>query len=221
MKNNIDISIVILNYNRANFLDRSLRSCLEQFLLGLKQLEIIIVDDSSNDDSQSFLNNYKNKVKIIRNKNNMGAGYSSNLAVKIAKGKYFMRVDSDDFISKLSCEIMSSILDNNTELAFVYADHIRVDKNGLREKYVKLNNRKIIKEHGAGIMFRTDCIKSVGNYNRNMRQAEDHDLIKRLNRKYKSFYLPIPLYRYYIHSNNLSLKNERKKILKKFSKNES
>ena len=54
-----------------------------------------------------------------------------------------------------------------------------------------------------------------------MRQAEDHDLIKRLNRKYKSFYLPIPLYRYYIHSNNLSLKNERKKFLKKFSKNES
>jgi glycosyltransferase involved in cell wall biosynthesis len=218
MSNDIDISIVILNYNRVNFLDRSIRSCLDQFLLGLKKLEIIIIDDASNDNSYKLLNNYKNQIKIIKNKKNMGAGYCSNLAIKIARGKYFMRVDSDDFISKLSCEVMSSILENNKKIAFVCADHIRVDKNGLRENYVQLNNIKKIKNHGAGIMFRTEFIKMVGNYNKNMRQAEDHDLIDRLTKKFKYFYLPVPLYRYYIHENNISLKNERKKFLKIFSK---
>jgi glycosyltransferase involved in cell wall biosynthesis len=218
MSNDIDISIVILNYNRVNFLDRSIRSCLDQFLLGLKKLEIIVIDDASQDNSNALLNNYKDKIKIIKNKKNMGAGYCSNMAVKIARGKYFMRVDSDDFISKLACEVMSSILENNKKIAFVCADHIRVDKNGLREKYVQLNNLKNIKNHGAGIMFRTEFIKRVGNYNKNMRQAEDHDLIDRLTKKFNFFYIPVPLYRYYIHDNNISIKNERKKFLKIFSK---
>ena len=184
----------------------------------IKKLEIIIIDDASQDNSNALLNNYKDKIKIIKNKKNMGAGYCSNLAVKMARGKYFMRVDSDDFISKLSCEIMSSILENNKKIAFVCADHIRVDKNGLREKYVQLNNLKNIKNHGAGIMFRTEFIKRVGNYNKNMRQAEDHDLIDRLTKKFNYFYIPVPLYRYYIHDNNISIKNERKKFLKIFSK---
>ena len=72
----------------------------------------------------------------------MGAGYSSKLAVKKSKGKYFIRVDSDDYLNKYSVQIMSEILDFNRNLAFVYADHYRVDEYGFKQKIIKLNSKK-------------------------------------------------------------------------------
>ena len=100
MKNSPSITIAILNFNREKFLDRSLRSCTDQILFG-KTSEILFIDDCSTDNSVSKLKSFNiENLRIIRNKKNMGAGYCSNLAVKKAKGKYFIRVDSDDFINK-------------------------------------------------------------------------------------------------------------------------
>jgi len=113
---------------------------------------------------------------------------------------------------------MSEIMDYNKDLALVYSDHFRVDEFGYKQKIVKLDNKKKILSHGAGIMFRTEMIKKVGNYNPNLREAEDHDLLNRMMKKYKSFYLPIPLYRYYIHGKNISLSGNRKDIIKNLKK---
>ena len=211
-----DISLLILNYNRSEFLDRSIRSCIEQITLN-KSIEIIVVDDGSTDGSLGILKNFK-KIKIIRNKKNMGIGYCSNLAVKKCLGKYFMRVDSDDYLSKFSCQIMSDYLDFNKNFAYVYADHFRVNEKGFKEELVRLNNKKKLYLHGAGVMFRTNIVKKVGNYNSKFKEAEDHDLIKRIDKKkYWSKYLPIPLYRYYIHQNNITLRGQRKDFIKKIT----
>ena len=69
----------------------------------------------------------------------MGVGYCSNLAVKKAKGKFFIRVDSDDYLGRLATEIMSNILRENKKISFVYCDHIRVDRNGFKEEKVQLD----------------------------------------------------------------------------------
>ena len=58
----------------------------------------------------------------------------------------------------------------------------------------------------------------VGNYRSKLREAEDHDLLNRLNKICKGFYLPVPLYRYYIHGSNISSKGNRKKYLKLIAK---
>ena len=149
----------------------------------------------------------------------MGIGYSSNKAVKKARGRFFIRVDSDDYLGRLALENMSNILIENKEYAYVYCDHIRIDKNGFREKKIKLDNQENIKNHGAGILFRTDIIKKIGNYDVELREGEDYDLIKRLDENsFKSFYLPIPLYRYYIHEKNTSKSGKRKSYIKKILK---
>lgn len=219
MKNSLSITIAILNFNREKFLDRSLRSCTDQILFG-KTSEILFIDDCSTDNSVSKLKSFNiENLRIIRNKKNMGAGYCSNLAVKKAKGKYFIRVDSDDFINKFSLQYLSEILDNNKELGFVCCDHFRVNELGYKEERVKLNSIKKIKNHGAGIMFRKSTILKVGNYNKSLREAEDFSLIeKMIKKKVKYYYFPIPLYRYYIHGNNISIKGNRKKYLKKILK---
>ena len=218
-KYDFDITIAIINYNRASFLDRSLRSCLEQVTTYNQKIEVIVIDDKSTDDSMNFLMNYKKQIRIFKNKKNMGVGYGSNLAVKKAKGKFFIRVDSDDYLGRLATEIMSNILIENKKFAYVYCDHIRIDKDGFREKRVRLDNDENIRNHGAGILFRTEVIKKVGNYDKNLREGEDYDLISRINRRnYQSFYLPIPLYRYYIHDHNISKTGNRSYYLKKINK---
>lgn len=210
-----DVTIAILNYNSSEFLDRAVRSCLEQSLTA-KSTEIIVVDDCSNDRSWEYLQAHKNTfniIKIYKNKINMGPGFSSKLAVQKAQGKYFIRVDSDDYLNKFAIDTMANILEHNPQYGYVYCDHYRTDEWSIKQELIKLNTKNKILKHGAGILFRTELIKKVGNYKSKFREAEDHDLIIRINKITKGFYLPIPLYRYYIHSKNTSHSGKRKKYI--------
>ena len=114
---------------------------------------------------------------------------------------------------------MSSILDHNIEFDYVYTNHFRIDDFGMKIEEVKLDNFNKLKNHGAGILFRRKILQSVGGFNKNLREYEDADIIERLNKKgSKGFYLPIPLYRYHIHGENISItgnRNKYKKISKK------
>ena len=67
----MDITIAILNFNRSRFLDRSLRSCLEQVTIN-KKIEVLVIDDNSKDSSVRYLEQFKKYIKIIRNKKNKG-----------------------------------------------------------------------------------------------------------------------------------------------------
>ena len=136
----------------------------------------------------------KKHIKVYKNKKNMGAGFCSRLAVKKSKGEYFMRVDSDDFINRNTIDIMHNIMRFNEKIGYIYCDHFRTDEFGLKQEIVKLNTINKVYLHGAGILFKKKFILKVGNYNSKFREAEDHDLLKRLNKVCKSFYLPIPLY---------------------------
>ena len=108
---------------------------------------------------------------------------------------------------------MAEILNNNPQYGYVYCDHIRTDEYGFKTEIVKLDSKKKLYEHGAGILFRTELIRKVGNYNTKFREAEDHELILRLNKICKGYHLPLPLYRYYIHDSNISKSGNRKKYI--------
>ncbi len=220
-KFNYDVTIAIINFNGSKFLDRALRSCLDQSTSNVK-IEIIVIDDNSTDGSMKYLtsNKYiKKHIKVFKNKKNMGAGYCSRLAVQKSLGEYFMRVDSDDFINRNTIDIMHNIMKYNKNIGYIYCDHFRTDEFGLKQQLIKLDSIKKVFLHGAGILFKKKLILKVGNYNQKFREAEDHDLLKRLNKICKSFYLPIPLYRYYIHGANISIKGNREKYIKLLKNN--
>ena len=202
-------SLVITNYNRAQFLDRAIRSCTNQILFRTP-FEIIIVDDASTDESLDIVKEFSSDVKVFVNEKNEGVAAASNTAIKEATGKYWMRVDADDFLNHYACSYMGSILDENPEIDFVYCDHFRVDIRGVKISKVKLDNDKMLYEHGAGVMFRTEKLRSVGGYDESLRNCEDYDLLVRLKKAgCKGYYLPVPLYRYYIHGGNITLTKER------------
>ena len=130
----LKLSIVIPIYNE--------RETLETLVAKVSAVdydkEIVLIDDHSTDNSLKLLQGYKKYIKLILNKKNKGIGYCSNLAVKKAKGKYFLRVDSDDYLNKFTVHIMTQILENNKNISFVYADHYRVDEFGVKQKCHRL-----------------------------------------------------------------------------------
>ena len=102
---NIKLSVIVPVYNVDKYLERCLNSLVNQTL---KEIEIIIVNDGSTDNSQKICEEYARKysqVKLI-NKNNEGVSKARNIALKEVKGEYLTFIDSDDWIEKDAYEIM-------------------------------------------------------------------------------------------------------------------
>ena len=100
----INLSIVIPVYNSQRYINECLDSILNQTL---DNIEIICIDDRSTDNSfnilQDYANNYDN-IKVFRNEENKGAGFSRNRGLSYIKGDYFAFVDSDDFLDETAYE---------------------------------------------------------------------------------------------------------------------
>lgn len=92
------VSIIVPVYNVEQYLERCLDSLVNQTL---KDIEIILVDDGSTDDSGNICDKYAKKDKRIKviHKENGGLSDARNIGLSIARGKYIGFVDSDDFIS--------------------------------------------------------------------------------------------------------------------------
>lgn len=205
----MDISLVITNFNRAQFLDRAIRSCQMQLLLG-QHHEVIIVDDASTDDSLKIIQEFSKDIRLFRNETNRGVAHASNVGIREAKGRYWMRVDADDYLNMYACAFMSNILDSNENIDFVYCDHYRVDIHGAKISKIRLDNEQALFEHGAGVMFRTEQLREIDGYDETLRNCEDFDLLVRLKKRGRTgYYLPVPLYRYYIHGDNITLEDSR------------
>src|SRR5438105_1965381 len=94
-----DVSVVVTNYNYGKYIRRCLRSLLNQDL-DRARYEIIVVDDRSQDDSLQAIEAFtkSGEINVIVNKRNLGVGGSSRVGVDHSRGKYFVRVDADDYV---------------------------------------------------------------------------------------------------------------------------
>jgi glycosyltransferase involved in cell wall biosynthesis len=199
----IDTSIIITNYNRKDFLGRAIRSCLKQSL-PKDRYEIIVVDDASTDESRDVIDGFKDKVVPVLLDKNVGVAEASNIGIKKALGSFIIRVDSDDYIKENTILFMTEILLANPDIGFVYADHMRVDKNEKILERVNINTLDLLFRHGAGIIFRKSYLEAIGLYDKEFRNAEDFDLLKRYIKNFNGFHLILPLYSYRQHDGNMT-----------------
>lgn len=108
------VSVIVPVYNVEHLLDRCIQSILNQ---NLDSLELILVDDGSNDSSGEICEKYKRidkRVKVLHQKN-AGAGEARNAGLTIASGRYITFVDSDDYLPDI-VDIYKkavSVLENN------------------------------------------------------------------------------------------------------------
>lgn len=204
----LDTSIIITNYNNAEYVGRAIRSCLKQSL----PAEIIVVDDASTDNSHTVIDSFDDRVNAIQLDENVGVAEASNIGIRSALGRYVMRVDSDDYINEHTVLFFTEILDKNPDIGFVYADHLRVDRDESVLERRDINTPDLLFRHGAGILFRKSHLELIGLYDKSLRNAEDYDLLKRYIKNWDGFHLPLPLYRYRQHPNQMTAdEGERKR----------
>lgn len=159
------ISIVIPAFNRAYCIGRTIESCLKQ---SYGNIEIIICDDSSTDDTLEIIKSYAlkdSRVKFVINNLGKGAQYARECAIKISNGKYIAFMDSDDILTETSIEDRyRCFLENDVDM--VYGDILVEDKeNPLRVYFDNLNDltierrRKYLLEELSLCAFITIMIK--------------------------------------------------------------
>ena len=209
----IEVSIIICAFNGGKYIDRAIRSCLNQILINAV-VEVVVVNDGSTDNTRKVCESFGENIRLINLDKNIGVAAASNIGIENAKYDFVMRVDCDDFINQLTIMSMAPILEYNPELAFIVCDHVRVDNDGQKQERIKLDNLRNIYRHGAGVLFRKNIISQVGGYDEELRNCEDFDLLARLivieGKEFARH--PVPLYRYYMHGENLTSNNDRTQL---------
>ena len=93
-----EISVIVPVYNCEKYIGKCIESILNQTF---KDLELILIDDGSADESGKICDEYKiqdKRVKVIHEKNS-GVSIARNVGINVAKGKYIGFVDSDDYLA--------------------------------------------------------------------------------------------------------------------------
>ena len=127
-----ETSIIILNYNGAEFIEKCLDSVLRQTY---RDFEIIVVDNNSTDRSIAVLSRYAQKIRMICNSENLGFAEGNNTGIKRAKGKYIFILNNDTVLDRHCIYyLMKAVKKNNVDMVSpkVLLENGDIDTLGLK-----------------------------------------------------------------------------------------
>ena len=217
------VTIYIPSRNYGNFLRQSVESVFKQTYINW---ELIIIDEGSSDDSlliaKDLQSTNPNKITVIENSEAYGLQKLSNYVLSIAKGKYMMRLDADDWLDESAVYLLVHKLESNEDIGMVYGNFYYVDETG---EYLGLEHRHKLGEedkvgqlppHGACTLLRTRSLKSVGGYSEDVNAQDGWDLWYKLFDRIGAASIKAPIFYYRQHNSSLSKDNDR--LLKARSK---
>lgn len=126
------ITLTIPVYNAGKYLRTLLESIIAQ-TMDFREIEVIMVDDLSTDNSRDIMDEYSNKyenfISVKLPQNNKIAGTARNKGVELSHGKYLMFADADDFLPATACQIMYNAMEEKNA-DFITANYINADEDG-------------------------------------------------------------------------------------------
>ena len=153
-KKKILVSIIMPYFNKKKFFKESLNSVLEQ---SFKNYEIIIIFDGGDKTDLNFIKKEikkKKNTKLIINKINIGAGFSRNKGINIAKGRYIAFLDCDDLWKKNKLEKQIQFMKKNNS-KFCHTNYYLIDENskfyGLIKVKKELSYSKLMNSCDIGL----------------------------------------------------------------------
>lgn len=113
-KNNL-VSVIIVNYNCGNYIERAIESVLNQTY---KNIELIIVDDNSNDNSIDVIKKYlkDDRISLYKSNTNMGPYWAKNTAIQKCNGDFITMLDADDYDVETKIEEQVNAMAKNINL---------------------------------------------------------------------------------------------------------
>lgn len=170
------ISVIIPLYNREKTIVKTLRSLEEQTY---QDLEVIIVNDGSTDDSEKAVVKYLSQSKssihfYFYNQKNQGAPAARNRGLKEAKGEYLLFCDADAILKPEALAIMLANLEANQEISYVYSSFNWGKKLFKLDEFNPERLKQMPYIHSLSLIRRSDF--PVGGWDVNIKKFQDWDL---------------------------------------------
>lgn len=193
------VSVVMSVYNGTLYLRESLESILNQTFT---DLEFIIIDDKSTDDTWEILSEYNNRdsrIKLYKNLENLGLTKSLNKGLQQAQGKYIARQDADDVSLPDRFELQTDFLEQHLEVGAIGTSAEVIDEQGkaIEQSSVPVDHESIQAYllvnnclHHSSMMARRSLVQALGGYKEELRYAQDYDLWWRFSQSARLANLP-------------------------------
>lgn len=218
---NDKISVIIPTYNRGQLLIRSLKSILNQTY---KNIEVLIIDDGSKDDTKQKISNiHDNRIRYIQLRKNKGASFARNLGIKKSIGKYITFQDSDDisFYDKFKMQI-ENLLKHKSDLDFCKIRFYKFFNSSYSIIPYDYQHQMIIENKAFEALcygnFISTCSMVVKKniiekylFDNSFPRLQDYDLILRMMPDIKISYTNKILNELYIHKDSITNSNSRLK----------
>ena len=205
------ISVIIPTFNRAYLLYRAIKSVLQQTY---KNLEIIIVDDGSKDNTEEIIRNISDKrIKYVKHSKNKGLSASRNTGILISTGEFIAFLDDDDEYkdSKIEKQLKKFYFASE-DVGIIYCGIVNIKDGKIMYAYnpkdLFVNKNTCLLPHPIGWqlitgLIRRECFEKVGLFDETLVQREDWDMIIRLSAQYRFDFVPEFLYIRHIHGNQM------------------
>ena len=217
------VSVIMANHNGAAYLADAIASVRKQ---SLAELELIVCDDASTDDSAGIVSEARAgdpRIHLLRTEQNSGPAAARNKALSLAKGNWIAVMDSDDLIQHDRLERLVAAAERDG--ADIVADGLVEFDGGAHSACVLTGNwarepfwvnirdyLRLNMFYGTGPalgylkpLFRKSCFEASARYDESLRIGEDFDLVLRLLHGGKTYRVyPPPFYYYRKHASSIS-----------------
>lgn len=208
MKNPPLISVIMSVYNEEQYVEKSIRSILNQTE---QDFEVIIFDDCSTDATPDLIERIQDdRIRLYRNTENCGLTRNLNQGLKLAEGKYIARMDGDDFSLPARFEKQVKYLEENPGVMLIgcWTQNFGASflHAKLRENSQELKARMLVRPVFAhpGFMMRKELIEKGYFYDEAFRTAQDYDFASRVAEKFEIGMVQEVLLFYRVHDKQIS-----------------
>ncbi len=211
------VSVCVPVYNRQDLVAEALGSIFSQDGCEGLDLEVIVVDDGSTDDTvQVIRKTYGSKVLLISQENKGDAG-ARNSALRLAKGEFIAFQDSDDLWHPNKLKQQLDLLKRNTNVGLVYSPKLTVDMSGneihpprraCHRGYITTALFQDIFIATPSVIIRRDVFETIGFFNEELPVASDYEYWLRASTRFQFDYVDEPLVTCRKHSSNITSKDK-------------
>jgi glycosyltransferase involved in cell wall biosynthesis len=177
-----------------------------------KDIEIIVVDDGSTDNTQELLvQRYRDTIRYFYQENG-GVACARNTGMKESRGEYIAFLDSDDTWMPAKLEEQMKVFQSDAAVGLVYCGYTTLDRDGeIAGQFKPICKGMIYYDLMLGnqmgtssVVIKKECVEQIGFFQGRYSPAEDYAYWIRISRKYKVDFVEDPLVRYVTHDQGLS-----------------
>ena len=216
------ISVIMSVYNAQSFLDKAVKSILNQ---SYSDFEFLIIDDCSDDDSKKILDLFALKdkrIKIFSNKKNLRLTKNLNKLIEMSTGEFIARMDADDISLSERFNEQIKHFENHPDVDIIgtFSENISNDGTITGERKVPITHEEIVKllpklnplSHPT-VMFRTSKLKEIGGYDERFKTSQDFHLwYKAIGNGLKINNIPRILFQYRMDDDYISRKGYKYRL---------